>query len=227
MPDRNTDRGTCWLEINLSALRSNFHAVQNHLEGKPPVLTVVKANAYGHGAVPVSKALLEEGASILGVATADEARELREGGIEGRILILGRMVQADIPAALRWHTEITLQHPEMARWGGEDMTGDSDLSGIWSNWNLGDKHLVEAGLIYFLDDICTDPDYCWEAYQEKRKTLTAQYAFNDQGDEGLFAGLGVNGDDIDVTALPVFQSDAGAGVYYIKLDSIFFFKHRL
>ncbi len=119
MPGRNTYNGTCWIEIDLAALRSNFHIVGELLEGKPPILTVVKANAYGHGAVPVSRTLLEEGASILGVATVEEARELREGGIEGRILILGRMVEADIPAALRWHTEITLQHPEMARWVSE------------------------------------------------------------------------------------------------------------
>ena len=120
MPDRAADMGTCWIEIYLSALRSNFHVVQDHLEGNPSILSVVKANAYGHGAVPVSKALIKEGASVLGVATVDEARELREGGIDGRILILGRMVQADIPAALRWHTEITLQHPEMARWVSEE-----------------------------------------------------------------------------------------------------------
>jgi len=116
MSDRGADRGTCWIEIDLPALRSNFQTVQNHLEGKPPILAVVKANAYGHGAVRVGRTLLEEGASVLGVATVDEARELREGGIEGRILILGRMVEADIPAALRWQTEITLQHPEMALW---------------------------------------------------------------------------------------------------------------
>jgi len=119
MPGQSTEKGTCWIEIDLIALRSNFHVVWEYLEGKPPILAVVKANAYGHGAVPVSKALLEEGASVLGVATVDEARELREGGIKGRILILGRMVEADIPAALRWHTEITLQHPEMARWVSE------------------------------------------------------------------------------------------------------------
>jgi len=116
MPGRDSDSGTCWIEIDLTALRSNFHIVGDHLKEKPPILAVVKANAYGHGAVPVSRTLLEEGASVLGVATVDEARELREGGIEGRVLILGRMVEADIPAALRWHTEITLQHPEMAHW---------------------------------------------------------------------------------------------------------------
>jgi alanine racemase len=119
MPGGVTDRGTCWIEVDLSALRSNFHIVRDHLANDQLILTVVKANAYGHGAVPVSRTLLEEGAAVLGVATVDEARELREGGIEGRILILGRMVEADIPGALRWHTEITLQHPEMARWVSE------------------------------------------------------------------------------------------------------------
>jgi len=116
MPGAGAHSGTCWIEIDLAAVRSNFNLLGDLLHDKLPVLAVVKANAYGHGAVPVSRALLEEGASILGVATVDEARELREGGIEGRILILGRMVEADIPAALRWHAEITLQHPDMARW---------------------------------------------------------------------------------------------------------------
>ncbi len=119
MPQEGIDRGTCWIEIDLGALRSNFRVVRDHLEKNIPILAVVKANAYGHGAVPVSRALLEEGASVLGVATVDEARELREGGIQGRILLLGRMVKAEIPSALRWHAEVTLHHPDMARWVSE------------------------------------------------------------------------------------------------------------
>ena len=119
MPAKDTDKGTCWLDIDLTALRSNFRIACKHLEEDLPILAVVKANAYGHGAVAVSKALLDEGASLLGVATVEEAKELREGGIGSRILILGRMCLEDIPAALRWHTEITLQHPEMARWVSE------------------------------------------------------------------------------------------------------------
>lgn len=156
MPDKGTDRGTCWIDIDLAALRSNFHIVGDHLEGKPPILVVVKANAYGHGAVPVSKTLLEEGASVLGVATVDEARELREGGIEGRILILGRMVEADIPAALRWHTEITLQHPEMAQWVSKAATSKGLTVPV---------HLkVDTGM--------TRLGFYWEtAYDEIRKVL--------------------------------------------------------
>ena len=120
MPGDGTGNVTCWIDIDLEALRSNYRVVQEHLEGGTPVLAVVKANGYGHGAVPVSKVLLEEGASVLGVATVDEARELREAGIDGRILILGRMVKEDIPGALRWQTEITLTHPDMALWVSEE-----------------------------------------------------------------------------------------------------------
>jgi len=165
MPGTDPDRGTCWVEIDLAALRSNFHIVQDHLEGNTPVLAVVKANAYGHGAVPVSRTLLEEGASILGVATVDEARELREGGIEGRILILGRMVRADIPAALRWHTEITLQHPEMARWVSEEAVGkgvtvpvhikvDTGMTRLGFYWETAYDEILEVLQLPGLDLCC-------------------------------------------------------------------------
>ena len=56
MPQEGIDRGTCWIEIDLGALRSNFRVVRDHLEKNIPILAVVKANAYGHGAVPVSRA---------------------------------------------------------------------------------------------------------------------------------------------------------------------------
>jgi len=165
MPGRSTDRGTCWIEIDLTALRSNFHIVRDHLDGKPPILAVVKANAYGHGAVSVSKTLLEEGASVLGVATVDEARELREGGIEGRILILGRMVEADIPAALRWHTEITLQHPEMARWVSAAAVGkgvtvpvhlkvDTGMTRLGFYWETAHDEILKAMELPGLDLRC-------------------------------------------------------------------------
>ena len=116
MTDTDTDiqKGTCWIDVDLQALRSNFHQATENLPDGLPTIAIVKANAYGHGAVPVSQTLVKEGACILGVATVLEARELREAGIEGRILILGRMVAEEIPAALRWQTEITLHHSEMA-----------------------------------------------------------------------------------------------------------------
>jgi alanine racemase len=73
-------------EIDLGALRSNFRvlrAVASHGE----LMVVVKADAYGHGAVTVARTLLDEGCRHLGVATLDEARELREAGIHARVYL--------------------------------------------------------------------------------------------------------------------------------------------
>jgi len=74
-------------EINLSAISHNLHLVQR-LVNTRPVIAVVKADAYGHGAVPVSRKLLEHGIAILAVAFAGEAKELRESGIDAPILVL-------------------------------------------------------------------------------------------------------------------------------------------
>jgi alanine racemase len=74
-------------EINLSALRHNL-AVVGRIAGKRPVIAVVKADAYGHGAVEVSKRLLSEGVSALAVAFSGEGRALREQGISAKIIVL-------------------------------------------------------------------------------------------------------------------------------------------
>ena len=83
-----------WAEVRLSALDHNFRAIQRHVN--PPgqrgrrrrVLAVVKANAYGHGAVPVAKALARAGADWFGVTCTAEGAELREAGIRQPILVL-------------------------------------------------------------------------------------------------------------------------------------------
>ena len=74
-------------EISLSAIAQNLHTVQRIVKNRP-VLAVVKADAYGHGAVEVSKRLLKEGISYLAVAFTGEARELRDAGINIPILVL-------------------------------------------------------------------------------------------------------------------------------------------
>jgi len=77
-----------WAEVSLANLRQNFRTVQRHIGSDVTVCCVVKADAYGHGAVDCSHALEEEGASWFGVTSLDEAIPLREAGIRGRILLL-------------------------------------------------------------------------------------------------------------------------------------------
>lgn len=77
----------CYVEINLNFLRNNFSNIKNHVQ--KDIIAVVKANAYGHGAVEVSKVLLASGAKMLAVATVEEALTLRHEFINIPILILG------------------------------------------------------------------------------------------------------------------------------------------
>ena len=87
-----------WVEISLSRLRRNFQRIQE-LAGARKVMAVIKADAYGHGAVPVAKCLAECGVDWFGVATVEEALEIRGAGIQQPILLLGGLYMSD-PAHL-------------------------------------------------------------------------------------------------------------------------------
>ena len=66
-----------WAEIDLDALENNYHKLREHVGADVKFLAVVKADAYGHGAVMVSRKLQEMGADYLAVSSIDEAMELR------------------------------------------------------------------------------------------------------------------------------------------------------
>src|SRR6201984_345663 len=77
-----------WADVSLATLRQNFRTVQKHVGKAVTVCAVVKADAYGHGAVVCSRALEAEGAPWLGVTSLDEAIPLRDAGIDSRILLM-------------------------------------------------------------------------------------------------------------------------------------------
>ena len=76
-------------EIRLSALRHNLQVIRALLPQGVGLLGIVKANAYGHGALSVALALEAGGARMLGVATVEEGVELREGGVRLPVVVLG------------------------------------------------------------------------------------------------------------------------------------------
>jgi alanine racemase len=78
-----------WAEVDLDAIAFNVHAFKRHVGQAVEVIAVVKANAYGHGAVPVARAALEAGATRLGVHRAIEGVELRRAGLAAPILVMG------------------------------------------------------------------------------------------------------------------------------------------
>src|ERR1700693_2956067 len=77
-----------WAEISLEAILHNLRVIRGHVGPQRKILAVVKSNAYGLGAVPISKALQKAGTEWFGVTCANEGIELREAGIRKRILIL-------------------------------------------------------------------------------------------------------------------------------------------
>jgi len=87
-------------EIDLSALRHNYRLLRSRIPASSSIFAVVKANGYGHGAVPVARALAEEGARMLGVATVEEGVELRRGGLRLPVVVLGGV---DEPQATEAH----------------------------------------------------------------------------------------------------------------------------
>jgi alanine racemase len=86
--------------VNLAAIERNVALLRDALTGGASLCAVVKADGYGHGAVPAARAALSGGASCLAVATAQEAAELRAAGIEQRILVMGAISPEELPVAL-------------------------------------------------------------------------------------------------------------------------------
>jgi len=78
-----------WAEISLSALRQNLKTIRSHIAGGAKLCAVVKADAYGHGAVAVAREAVRQGADYLAVAVLSEAIALREAGFTTPILLLG------------------------------------------------------------------------------------------------------------------------------------------
>jgi len=115
--------------VNLAAVRANYRAVAAYLatdaalgqaagQGPgvaPAIIAVVKANAYGHGAGPVARALVEAGASWLAVADIEEGIELRDAGIGGRILVFGALSVSALDGLFSHHLTPTISSPGAAR----------------------------------------------------------------------------------------------------------------
>jgi alanine racemase len=97
MPNKNAiGYRSTWAEVNLNHLEHNFKEVESILNPKTKILVTVKADAYGHGLIPVAKRLVACGVDYLGVASIDEGIKLRKAGIKIPILLLGLILKKDI-----------------------------------------------------------------------------------------------------------------------------------
>jgi alanine racemase len=105
-------------EIDLAAIRDNLRAIRARTPLKTQVIGVVKADAYGHGAVRVAAVLEQEQVQLLAVATPDEAVELRESGITAELLVLGDSPADFVPYAVTNNVALTTSdHATTAMYG--------------------------------------------------------------------------------------------------------------
>lgn len=104
-----------WVEIDRAALAHNLNQLKQLLSAKTQLMAVVKADAYGHGAIRVAQTALATGAYGLCVATVEEGIQLREAGIDAPIVILGATnTPEQVRAIAHWHLQPTLCTPQQA-----------------------------------------------------------------------------------------------------------------
>lgn len=110
----DVDRRWSWVEVDLSAIRHNVGEYRRRLGNRTRLMAIVKANAYGHGAVQVARTALNSGAEWLGVATVNEAIELREALVNAPILVLSEPPATTAPLLLAYKITPAVYTPEFA-----------------------------------------------------------------------------------------------------------------
>ncbi|MEY4431420.1 MAG: hypothetical protein RLZZ533_1356 [Cyanobacteriota bacterium] len=102
-------RQRAWVEVSEASIQANARHLLAHLAPGSALMAVVKADGYGHGAVPVARAAAAGGASCFGVATLQEGVELRQAGLRHPVLVLGNLTQPEeLRTCLHWQLMPTL-----------------------------------------------------------------------------------------------------------------------
>jgi alanine racemase len=148
-------RQRAWVEVSEAAIRANAAALCRHLAPGSALMAVVKADGYGHGAVPVARAAAAGGASCFGVATLQEGVELRQAGIQHPVLVLGNLTQPEeLRTCLHWRLMPTLSGmreallcQNLASGSGRQLAVhlklDTGMARLGAPWQEGQR-LVEA-----------------------------------------------------------------------------------
>ena len=189
MTDLELATSRTWAEIDLDNLAHNYITLRNILNPSAKFLGVVKANAYGHGAVPCARKLQECGADWLAVAAIPEGVELRQNGITLPILCLGQ-------------TQPTLA-PLMCEYGITQAVGDLDNGKALSEYAR--SHHKKIRIHVKLDTGMSRTGFYWpddeEAKHETARLIDELCSLPGLEPEGIFTHFAVADDDKDFTRL--------------------------
>ena len=158
------ERQRAWVEINLSALAHNVRQIRQILAPNTAIMAVVKADAYGHGAIDVARTIIAEGVEWLAVATVPEGIELRGAGITAPILILGVVNdELQVQAIAKWNLQVTLCSIEQAIWLSKTASAlaltpsipvhlklDTGMSRLGADWQQAVDFMAEVTSLPYL-----------------------------------------------------------------------------
>ncbi|MBU3213612.1 alanine racemase [Clostridium estertheticum] len=170
-----------WAEVDLDKLAHNMREIRRITKSKK-IMAVVKADAYGHGAVDVAPVLLENGANSLAVAMLSEAMELRRSGIECPIMILGFTPPELIDNLLKYNIEQTVFSYEFAKQLSKMAQDENKIARIHIALDTGmgrigflssDESVQEVYKISLLPNVIIEGIFChFSTADEKDKTYT-------------------------------------------------------
>ena len=146
---------TTYASIDLAALLHNLSKIRERLSPNCSIMAVVKANACGHGAVDVSRALVQAGVTRLAVASVHEGIALREAGINGNILVLGALLETQIQELFSYRLiPVIHEHRLLPRLAKEAEAANQPLSiHIKVDTGMGRLGLPASELLTFLDAV--------------------------------------------------------------------------
>lgn len=131
-----------WVEIDLAAIEHNVRQLKRCLAAEIDLMAIVKADAYGHGAIAVSQSALKAGATWLGVATIPEGIQLRNAGLTAPILVLGATNRADEIKAIAEHRlQPTICNPRQALIFHEVLAGTQQAIAVHLKLDTGMSRL--------------------------------------------------------------------------------------
>jgi alanine racemase len=149
-----------WIEIDRGAIAHNIRALQSLLKPETDLLAVVKADAYGHGAVNVATLAEQLGVQYFGVATVPEGIELRQAGLRASILVMGAVqTRNQIEAIAQWNLEPTLCNPSQAKLFSEVLSKplpvhlklDTGMSRLGYPWERGLDFIEQVRMLPHLN----------------------------------------------------------------------------